>query len=150
TGRAVKELQLPPTSVMVDLLNGPCPPGFEKSATLRVGDGTDSINLRCSGSKEVVKVYLPTQEEVLGEILREHGIEPIPDEKRSSYLPVIRRFGGLHFAAAAFAGDSGTILTTLAQGTLTLQQIQGKCKLGSGEIGGKTYLDRIDHILQPE
>lgn len=150
TGRAAKELQLPPTSVMVDLLNGPCPPSFEKSATLRVGDGTDSINLRCSGSKEVVNVYLPTQEEVLGEILREQGIEPIPDEKRSSYLPVIRRFGGLYFTAAAFAGDSGTVLAALAHDTLTLQQIQGKCKLGSGEIGGKPYLERIDHILQPE
>jgi hypothetical protein len=150
TGRAVKELQLPPSLVMVELLNGPCPPHFEKSATLRVGDGPDSINLRCSGTKEVINLYLPTREEVLGEILHEHGIEPLPDEKRSSYLPVIRRFGGLYMAAAAFAGESGMILTALANGPMTLAEIQGKCKLGRGQLSGKTYLERIDWMLKPE
>jgi hypothetical protein len=133
TGRAVEELQLPSSPVVLDLLNGPCPPTFEHSHIPRTGDGSDCFNIRCSGREEVVNVYLPTSDEILGELLREYGVEPLPDEKRSSYLPVIDRFGGLFLAASAFSGQSGTILTTLAEDTKTLSEIRGACQLGAGE-----------------
>ncbi|NQT15415.1 MAG: hypothetical protein HQ582_21845 [Planctomycetes bacterium] len=144
TGRAVKELQLPSSPVVYEILNGPCPPSFEHSIIPRTGDGVDCINIRSSGSKEVVNLYLPTNEEVLGEILREFGAEPIPDEKRSSYVPVIKRFGGLFLAASAFSGQSGTILTTLAKGTMTPDEIRGECRLGGGDLARATYIDRIE------
>jgi DNA-directed RNA polymerase subunit RPC12/RpoP len=148
--RAVKDLQLPPSPVVFELLNGPCPPGFEHTAIPRTGDGTDSVNVRCSDNKEIINLYLPTSEEILGEILREHGVEPLPDEKRSSYLPVIKRFGGLHLAAAAFSGQSGMILATLLHDTKTVWEIQGACKLGRGELTGESYIQRIEVMLGRE
>jgi hypothetical protein len=51
TGRAVGELQLPPNQAVFELLNGPCPPGFEHTSTPRTGDGHDCVNVICSGSK---------------------------------------------------------------------------------------------------
>jgi hypothetical protein len=60
TRRAVRELQLPPSTVVFELLNGPCPPGFEHCAVPMTGDGHDCINARCSGSKEVINIFLPT------------------------------------------------------------------------------------------
>jgi hypothetical protein len=150
TGRAVKELQLPPSPVAFELLNGPCPPGFEHTAIPRTGDGVDSINLRCSGSKEVVNIHLPSGEEILEEILRDYGVEPLQDEKRSSYLPVIRKFGGLHLAAEAFTGKSGLILTTLQNEPKTVREIKGACQLGGGPLPGKSYLERIEWLFKPE
>jgi len=150
SGRAVKELQLPPGPVAFELLNCPCPPGFEHSAIVRTGDGTDSINLRCSGSKEIVNVYLPSAREVLEETLREYGIEPIHDEKRSSYHPVIKRFGGLYLAAKDFSGQSGDILASLVDDTKTLDQIKSSCKLGGKDVAGETYLQRIEPMLSRE
>jgi DNA-directed RNA polymerase subunit RPC12/RpoP len=150
TGRAVKEMQLPPSPVVFELLNGPCPPGFEHTAIPRTGDGVDSINIRCSGSKEVVSIHLPSGEEILEEVLREHGVEPLKDEKRSSYLPVIRKFGGLHLAAEAFTGKSGLILATLQNEAKTAREIKGACQLGDGTVPGKSYLERIEWIFQRE
>jgi hypothetical protein len=147
TGRAIKEMQLPPSSVVLELLNGPCPPHFEHSILPRTGDGPESINLCCSGSREVINVYIPTSEEVLGEILREHGVEPVVDEKRSSYLPVIKRFGGLWLAASAFSGQSGAILNCLADHTKTLPEIRGACQLGGGSISGESYTQRIEETF---
>jgi hypothetical protein len=134
TGRAVKDMQLPPSPVVFELLNGPCPPGFEHTAIPRTGDGADSINIRCSGRKEVVNIHLPSGEEILEEILREHEVEPLKDEKRSSYLTVIRKFGGLHLAAEAFTGKSGLILATLQDEAKTVREIKGACQLGDGTV----------------
>jgi len=150
TGRAVEELQLPPSPAVFELLNGPCPPNFEHLHIPRTGDGSECINIRCSGRKEVVNVYLPTSDEILGEILREYGVEPLPDEKRSSYLPVIERFGGLFLAASAFSGQSGTILTTLAEDTKTPSEIRGAGQLGAGELAGGSYIQRVERILDHE
>src|SRR5262249_23536805 len=110
TGRAIKELQPPPSPVVFELLNGPCPPEIEHPILARAGDATECISIRCSGKKDVARVYLPTSEELFSEILRERGVESSPDEKRKSYGPVIKRFGGLRLAASAFSGESGTIL----------------------------------------
>lgn len=150
TGRAVGELQLPPGRVAFELLNGPCPPGFEHTIIPRTGDGHDCVNVVCSGRKEVVRVYLPTAEEVLLESLREYGVEPVADEKRASYLPVIKRFGGLHLAASAFAGQSGSVLVALADGTKTHPEIQSACRLGSGDVAGETYEQRVEWMLTRE
>jgi DNA-directed RNA polymerase subunit RPC12/RpoP len=147
TGRAVKELVLPHSPVVFELLNAPCPPQFDRSILARTGDGIKSINLRCSGKKEVHNVHLPSGEEILEEILREHGVEPMTDEKRSSYLPVIRRFGGLYLAAKAFSGKSGVILATLEKETKTLSEIKSICKLGEGVVPGESYLDSVDQML---
>jgi DNA-directed RNA polymerase subunit RPC12/RpoP len=147
TGRAVKELQLPSSPVVLELLNGPCPPTFETARIPRAADGTESVNLRCSGKKEVINQHLPSGEELLEEILREHGIEPIGDEKRRLYLPAIKRLGGVQHAGAAFSGPSGTILSALAKGTKTIGEIRGACKLGGGDLPGEGYSQRIERVL---
>lgn len=150
TGRAVGELQLPPSPAVFELLNGPCPPNFEHAAIPRGGDGSDCLNIRCSGRNEVVNLYLPASEEIVDEILREHGVEPLPDEKRNSYLPVIKRFGGLFLAASALSGQSGAILTALAEDTKTLPEIQGACQLGTGELTGDSYIQQVERMLSHE
>ncbi len=144
TGRAVEELQLPSSPAVLELLNGPCPPNYEMSVLPRTGDGPECITLRCSGSKEVVSVFLPTAEEILGEILREHGAEPVRDEKRSSYAPVIRRFGGLAHAASAFSGKSGDVLKALVNDTKTLAEIQSACRLGAGDLAGDGFAEQVE------
>jgi len=117
TNRAVKELQLPPSPVVFELLNGPCPPGFVHTIIPRAGDGVDSINLRVAGSDEVVNIFLPPAEEILEEILHEYGYVPVHDEKRTSYSPVIKRFGGLYLAASDLSGQFGTVLNSLLNDT---------------------------------
>jgi hypothetical protein len=149
TGRAVEELQLPPSQVVFELLNGPCPPNFEQAVIPRAGDGIDSINIRCSDRKEVVRQYLPTGEEILLEILREHGIEPLVDEKRNAYQPVLKRFGGFQLAAAAFAGSSARVLLALFDddNPMMVNQIKSVCKLGAGPLSGSTYLERVEQMF---
>jgi hypothetical protein len=150
TGRAVKELELPSSPVVFQLLNGPCPPGFEHTRIPRTGVGVDSISVRCTQTDEVVELHLPTSEEILEEILIEEAVDPLPDEKRSGYLPVIRRFGGLALAAEAFSGKSGVVFTELEKGPRTLDEIKGKCKLGSGTLPGKSFLERNEILLASE
>ncbi len=95
-------------------------------------------------------VYLPTAEEVLLESLREYGIEPGPDEKRSSYLPVIRRFGGLHATATAVSGQSRTLLTALAGKYLTRPQIDAECNVTKGCLSGQSYIERNAFLFERE
>jgi DNA-directed RNA polymerase subunit RPC12/RpoP len=151
TGRAVGGAQLPPTPVASDVLNGPSPPTFSMQVIPQFGDGTDCINIYCSGRRrEVVNLCLPTGEEILGEILLDFGVTPLPDEKRSSYLPVIKRFGGIFPAAAAFSGQRGKILTILAESTKTISELQGACHLGRGEIEGQSFDQWIKPVLQSQ
>ena len=91
-----------------------------------------------------MNLYLPSGHEILEEILREHGLEPIRDEKRSCYLPVIRRFGGVPAAGKAFRGTSGLILSCLEDKPKTLREINSECQLGIGVVPGKSYLEDID------
>lgn len=113
SGRALKELELPASRAVMEVLNGPCPPTLSLSALPTFGYGVDSISISCSGKRELIKFYLPTPGEILGEFLRESGVEPLPDEKRSAYLPAIRRFGGIYPAARAFSSVSRDILKSL-------------------------------------
>ena len=147
TGRAVKGMDLPPSPVASELLNGPCPPKVEHSLVPRYGAGVESVNVRCSAGKEVVVFHLPAGGEVLEEVLREHGVEPIRDEKRSGYLPVIKRFGGLARAAEAFSGQSGAVLGACGDGPKTLRDLKGTCKLGDGTLSGEPYLERVSGYL---
>ena len=150
TGRAVKELQLPSSPVMSEILNGPCPPHFLHSAIPQTGYSDNCVNFRCSGKKDIVEIYLPTAEEVFDEILREMEVEPVHDEKRSSYLPVIERFGGLLPAATAFSGRSATVLAALTDHIRTPSEIRGICKLGAGNVADEGYFERIERMLSPE
>ncbi len=150
TNRAVGDIQLPESLVVPELLNGPCPPNFEQSVIPRFGDGSDSINVRCSRTTNVIRFLIPSPDEVLEELLREHGYEIIHDEKRSSYIPTIDRFGSLHRAAEAFVGQSGEILRTLMGRTLLPDEIRSACKLGSSELAGNNYLAAIDMMLRHE
>lgn len=175
TGRAVRDMQLPESTVIPEILNAPCPPSFRRSIVPQFGDGVESINVFCSSNKEVVDLQIPTATEVLEEILREHGYGIIPDEKRSSYLPVIKRFGGLHMAATAMSGQAGQVLEVLRSGrlptakrqaegddarhqsvlvaqghALTPREIMGRGKFGKGALGDVHYLDGIQQMLRQE
>jgi hypothetical protein len=59
---------------------------------------------------------------------------------------VIKRFGGLRHAAAAFSGQSGKILKTLVDDTKTLREIQSACGLGAAELSSDGYLEQIDQM----
>jgi hypothetical protein len=148
TGRALEELHVPPGAAVFEVLNSPCPPGIGFESIARAGDGIDSINLRCQGRQELINFYLPTAQEILEEIIREHGYEPVHDEKRSSYMPVIKRFGGLHPAAAAFSGMSGAVLSALQDDAKTYDEIAGTCRIGAGDLPGESFLQRIGEPLR--
>ena len=144
--RAIGEMQLPSSPVIPEILNGPCPPNFEHAVVNRFGAGVDSINARCSFSKDIVRFYVPESEEVLEELIREGGYEPIRDEKRSSYNPTVERFGGILGAANALSGKSGEIIQAFSGKTLLPGQIRGICKLGGGDLPIDDYLGRVDKL----
>jgi hypothetical protein len=150
TGRAVGELQLPCSQVAFELLNGPCPPSFEQRLIPRMGVGHDCINVVCADRIEFVRVHLPTAEELLLETLREYGAEPLADEKRESYLPVINRFGSLHRIASAFSGQSKSVFFLLGTGTKTHPEIQSACHLGKGAVSGESYTQRVEKLFSSE
>ncbi|MFT3879823.1 MAG: hypothetical protein QM703_09205 [Gemmatales bacterium] len=147
TGRAVNEVHLPSSPVATELLNGPTPPSYESGLLPRCGDGTDSINVLCSNRKEIIDIFLPTDKELIEEILRANGVEPEHDEKRSCYLPVIKRFGGLGKAAASFSGDMGRIIQAVGSKTWKVAQFKSKCGIGGKPIQGDNYLERIEVIF---
>ncbi len=150
TRRALLDMQLPSSIIVPDILNGPCPPGFEHSIIKRFADGVDSINARCNSGKEFVHFYVPSPDEILEESLREPGYEIVHDEKRSSYLPTIDRIGSIRAAAAAFSGKSGEILQTFLKGTLLPNRIRGLCRLGGGELPIDDFLGRVERMSERE
>jgi hypothetical protein len=147
TSRALKELQLPANDAVFDLLNGPCPPTLELGLIKRTGDGTDSINIRATGKSEVINIFLPTPAEILEETLLEYGIKSFPDEKRSSYLPTIKRFGGLYLSAASMTGQRASVLLALAKDIKTINELKGECKLGKSLLRGNSYLEGLEPVL---
>lgn len=133
-GRAVKELCLPPFKSAFAVLNTPDPKVFRFSRLPQLADGVDGINVHCSSQQKYERIFLPTGDEVLDEVLREAGINPVADEKRACYRPVMRLFGGLHRTAEALSGQRGNVLQTLLNGPLNLGEIQAKAKLGKGKL----------------
>lgn len=175
TGRAVRNMLLPESTVIPEILNAPCPPSFEHAVVPRFGDGYDSINFHCSSTNEVIHLQIPTATEVLEEILRKQEYDIVSDEKRSSYLPVIKRFGGLHMAATAMSGQAGQVLEILRSGrlrspddqaevddthhqsvliaqghALTPNQIKSIGRFGKGKLGDAHFLEQIEQMLQRE
>lgn len=144
--RAIGDMQLPSSTVIPEILNGPCPPNFEHAVMNRFGNGVDTINARCSSSKDIIRFYVPKPDEVIEELIREGGYEPVRDEKRSSYIPTIERFGDLLGAASALSGKSGEILQAVSAGTVLPNQIRGVCKLGGGDLPIDDYLGRVDDL----
>lgn len=169
TGRPVKRMQCPDSTVMPELLNSPSPPGMSFSGIPSIADGQDSLNIRCTSDREVVHCFLPSSVEVFEEILRESGYDIVHDEKRSSYGPILRRFGGLQMAASALSGDSGKIIDVLAgrsvrprdsraeaqyqarlasQGlTIPVDEIKSEVKLGKGVLKDKHLIEEVDKHL---
>ena len=133
-GRSINDLCLPPCASAFEVLNAPGPTSIPMTRFPRFGDGVDGINIHCSGRSEFVRVFLPTGEEILGEVLREALIKPVSDEKRACYQPVLRMFGGLDKAAQAFVGQRGAVLKALLEGPLELSEIQGLARLGKGKL----------------
>lgn len=172
TGRAVRDVHLPSSSIVPDLLNGPCPPNFLFCGIPVFGDGVDSINVRCNPGQTVVNFQIPSADEVLQEILFEADLKPVHDEKRSSYVPTIKRFGGLHAAARAFTGQPGKILGLLSgtgesqsfiseadpeankkllrMPTFRPDAIKKKCQLGGKRLSGDNYLERVAQMMNSE
>lgn len=144
--RSIGEMQLPSSTVIPEILNGPCPPNFEHAVMNRFGDGVDTINARCSSSKDIIRFYVPKPDEVIEELIREAGYEPVRDEKRSSYIPTVERLGGLLGAATALSGISGEIIQAISEGTELPNQIRGVCKLGGGDLAIDDYLGRVDSV----
>ena len=66
------------------------------------GFGTDALRVHCTMESEVIRLHLPSDEEILEEVLFEAGIRPVHDEKRAVYRPALERFSGLNKAAHHF------------------------------------------------
>ena len=144
TGRAVAELSLPPRMSTLHVLNAAGPPHIRHYRIFPISDGPESINVRVSKFDDYVDFHLPTSAEILEEIVRESGVEPIVDEKRACYVPAIKLFGGLDNAARFTSGVAGRILGVLANGPATVAEIKGKCSLGKGvlpEVGRRTDIE---------
>lgn len=136
TGRAVGNLSLPLSPVIKDLLNGACPPYIEERVIPRAGVGADGISLHCYSHETLVRQYLPSSSEVLSEMLREHGVFAVHDEKRKVYVPLIKKMGGLQAASQAMRGRAGEILHLLVEGErIDLDEIK-KAVGASGHIFG--------------
>jgi hypothetical protein len=152
TGRAVADLDLPSSAVMPEILIAPSPVSPEIRRPARMGGGPDSISIHCAGRDNFIDVTLPTCDEIGHEVLREAGYCPKHDEKRSAYVPVIERFGGLRRAAMAFTGRHGRIIATLRQKPKLLAEIMGEAKLGRAPLadgGSPHYLDVLSEHLPP-
>jgi hypothetical protein len=169
-GRSPREACLPPLAVISDILNAPCPPHSYRSVVPRAGWGRDAISVRCSSSRELIRMQVPTSDEVLEGVMFSLGCEIRPDEKRSSYLPVIDRFGGIHVASECFSGEGWPILAALigrADATvaeeavqkdphdaerprkwLSISDIKRIGRLGGGTLGDGHYSDRRSNHLR--
>lgn len=154
TRRAVLEMLPPPSPVVLEILRGPSPPKYERQFAQRFADGVDSINFLCSRRLNIAAFYIPTAEEVIEEIFLEQGYEIQKDEKRSSYLPTIDRFGSIKQSAFAFTGKTGEILSYLYRNrsrevkATTPRQIRSKCNLGDGTINDADYMTGIEAGLK--
>jgi hypothetical protein len=78
TKRALCELVLPPRSSAIQALNAPSPPKFGLNMD-KVRWGPDSLNVKCSPNEPVISFGIPTNEELIIEILKEAGIGVIKD-----------------------------------------------------------------------
>jgi hypothetical protein len=133
-GRSPYELALPAVKTSVEILNAPNPPTVTRSTLPRFGLGVDSINIRCTNREELISHWLPTDKEILEELLSSQGLRFTEDEKRACYLPAIRLLGGLEQASSSLSGVRGLVLQELAKGPATVHELKGRLQLGNGKI----------------
>lgn len=133
TRRAVEELELPHRLSSLTVLAAPCSTSLSITRYCKMGIGPNTFNLRCSSSR-ATHFCVPTAEEVLSENLREYGVVPVRDEKRSSYLPAIKMFGGLQQCADAMTGKRAKILQELMKGPRSVEDLKSSLKLGKGTL----------------
>ena len=142
-GRSPFELMLPPDKTTVDILNAPSPPTFTHSIVRTYARGVDSVNVRCTNKEELISHWIPSDKEILEELLHQYGLRFTEDEKRACYLPAIKLLGGLEQASSTLSGVRGLILQELAKGPATVHEIKGRLQLGNGKI---PELNRDNHF----
>lgn len=114
TGRCVGELCLPTRACVHEIVNVPAPPSLPPIGPVpKFGFGRDSISVFCTPNSDVLRIYLPTAEEIIHEILLESGVIPLPDEKRDAYMPALDLLGGLSKAAHSFKRRLRQVLRVL-------------------------------------
>lgn len=146
--RSPFELSLPPGRTTTEILNAPSPPGVSHSLVVPYGLGVDSINVRCTNREELISHWLPTDREVLEELLHQHGLRSQEDEKRACYLPALKLLGGLEQASSTLSGDRGSILQELAKGPATAHELKGRLQLGNGKIPELNRDKDFEFLLQ--
>lgn len=132
--RSPFELFLPRRRTTVEILNAPSPPTVHHSRVPVYGLGVDAINVHCDNEDELISHWLPTQEEILEELLCSSGLRIRKDEKRACYLPAIRLLGGIQQGSSTLTGKRGTIVQELANGASTVHELKGRLCLGNGRI----------------
>ena len=156
TKRALCELVLPPRSSAIQVLNAPCPPKIGLSHD-KVRWGPDSLNVKCSSNDPIASFGIPTDEELIVEILREAGIKTLKDEKRIRYNQVINMLGGLKETFLAFSGSSRKVIKAFGpynsnslNQPLTLGEIKSKARLkSSGTTASRPVYDMLRKHLPP-
>jgi hypothetical protein len=142
TGLAPGDLVLPRRAFLVDVLNVPAPPTLPSRNPPRLGLAATGVVLRASNRDEIARFRLPSDEEVLLEVLRDSGIQPRGDEKREAYAPAIEAFGGVRETARASRGRLRAILRALEEERLlTLNEIKQRARLGNA---------KLPELLQPQ
>ena len=137
TGRSLQELCLPSRQSVFQVLNAPSPQSFYFTTKPPfAGYGFDALNFRCCNESRSRTYCLPTEEEVIYELLREKGVEPKKDEKRQCYELAFNLFPepSLQNAANSLAGTRGRIIRKLATGSSTCNQLKSSLQLGASEI----------------
>jgi hypothetical protein len=150
--RSPFELMLPPVRTSTEILNAPNPPTVTHSSVPLFGRGFDSVNVRCTKREELIRHWLPTDREILEELLYQRGLRFKEDEKRACYLPAIKLLGGLDQASSALSGVRGRILQELARGPATVHEIKGRLQLGNGkiqELNRDRYFELMLQYLTP-
>lgn len=148
TGRSPMEMQLPPSQVVFQLLNCPSPPTYSCASTAVVGDGPESVSVRCTEPDSIFELYCPTAFEIIDETMRFSGFEGVHDEKRSLYSPIIRMFGGIDQAASDMSATCGRVLRFLCTNPSSVTAIKGHIQIGGSDVEPIPYLTRIENILQ--
>jgi hypothetical protein len=146
--RSPFELFLPASRTTSEILNAPSPPTVAVSTVVPFGQGVDSINVRCTSREELVSHWLPTEKELLEELLSQHGLRFFADEKRACYLPALSLLGGLQQASSTLSGVRGAILQELAKRPATVDEIKGRLKLGTGKIEELNQVKAIESLFQ--
>jgi hypothetical protein len=134
--RGLADLHLPARASAVEALNVPGVPALpSRNEIHRFGFDDETICFRCRRRDRVLAHQLPSDEEVLLEVLYDGGMRPLEDEKRNVYEPALKMLGGLSTAARAVTGRLREVLGVLHRcNTADLSTIRREAKLGNGRL----------------